>query len=98
VRYEDVPADEAIDLIESLPDGARWVAATYPLRSWALERHLAANVVDALGLIAYRIGAFDGAAEPPRVTRPRDVAARAEDAERARRVRSEVESDGWEEM
>lgn len=98
MRYEDVPTDEAVDLIESLPDGSLWAAATDPLRSWALERHLAANVVDALGIIAYRIGAFDGAAEPPRVTRPRDVAARAAEAERARRVRAQVESDGWEEI
>lgn len=98
MRYEDVPTDEAVDLIESLPDGSLWAAATDPLRSWALERHLAANVVDAIALIAYRIGAFDGASEPPRVTRPRDVAARRADAERARIVRSRLESGGWEEM
>lgn len=99
LRYEDVPTAEAIDLIKTLPPGSMYVAATDPLRAWSESRHHAADVVDALSVVAWTLGAYDETVtEPPRVTRPRDVLAR--ELERARRDRATatLEDGGWEEM
>lgn len=84
--------------MQLLPQGSRWAAATDPVRAWSDERHRSADVVDALSLIAWRLGTWRDMEEPPRVTRPADLAARAEARERARRVRDAIEGGEWEEM
>ena len=98
-RYDDVPTDEAIDLIRSLPDGSRWVARTDPLRAWSAERHREADLLDAVSVLVWRFALDkETVPEPPKVVRPRDMAARMREAANNRRVRQELESGGWEEM
>lgn len=99
MRYEDVPADEAIDLVEALPDGSAWAARTDPLRSWSPERHRDADLLDAVEVLVWYI-ALDKAKtpEPPRAVRPLDRLRRAMEAQRARAAREEIGSDDWEEM
>ena len=99
MRYDDVPTDEAIDLVESLPDGSAWAARTDPLRSWSAERHRDADLLDAVEVLVWYV-ALDKARtpDPPRVVRPIDRLRRAMEAERARAAREEIGSDGWEEM
>ena len=97
VPYDVVGTEEAVDLIETLPQGSRWAAATDPARAWSDERHLASDVVDAVNRVAWRLGTWE-ADEPPRVTRPRDVLERARALRRARAARERLESEGWEEM
>ncbi len=94
-----MPADEAVDLIEGLPDGSHYVARRYPLRAWPQERHRNADVLDAIKELTWFF-AYDRAKmpNPPTVLRPRDVAARIADSRRASESRKAVESDGWEEM
>lgn len=99
VRYEDVPTAEAIDLIGTLPQGSAYVAATDPLRAWDDSRHQTADVVDALSVVAWSLGAYDeSVTEPPRVTRPRDVLRRERERIRKNRATAELESGCWEEM
>lgn len=99
MRYEDVPTDEAIDLIHMLPDGSRWVARRFPLREWDAQRHRFADVLDAIKELTWAL-AYDRekVPDPPTVTRPRDVLARAVERERARSVRERLEQTGWEEL
>ena len=87
MRYDDVEADEAIDLIATLPDGALYVAAMDPSRSWSERRTLAADVVDALYWLTWALAIkHDEVPEPPRVTRPADVLRQRERAERRKRA------------
>ena len=97
--YDAVPTREALDLIDMLPDGSKWVAKTYPLRAWSPERQRYADVLDAIyeltwGLIYNR----EVVPQPPRVVRPADELARREAAERKERIRRQLESDIWEEV
>ena len=98
VSYDEVPTEEALDLIATLPQGSRFVAATDPLRAWSDERHLAMDVVDGLSIVAWRLGTWPGMDEPPRVTRPRDALARAASRRAAMAAKAELEADVWEEM
>ena len=99
MRYEDVGNAEAIDLIQTLPQGSLYVAATDPLRAWSAERHGVADVVDALSVVAWALGAYDpSVTEPPRVTRPRDLMERALAHERKEMARASIEHGEWEEL
>lgn len=97
--YDDVPEDEAVDLIEMLPDGSRYVAARYPLRVWGDERNMNADILDAIKELTWFFF-YDRAKapSPPRVIRPRDAAKIAAESRRAAKSRKIIESDGWEEM
>lgn len=98
-RYDDVPTDEAIDLIRSLPDGSRWAAGTDPLRAWSANRHRDADLLDAVNVLVWCFALDKGVVPTPlTVVRPRDVAARVREAANNKRVRAELESGGWEEM
>lgn len=99
VAYEDVPTDEAIDLIGMLPDGSRYVSATDPTRTWDRARHDTADVVDAIWFLTWAM-AYDHEKmpEPMRVVRPMDVAIRKRQRERSRRAREILESTRWVEV
>lgn len=98
-RYDDVPNEEAVDLVRMLPDGSRYVASRWPERSWPPERHRAADLLDAVKEIAWAL-VYDRekVPSPPTVVRPADAVARQRDAARAARARRAVESESWEEM
>lgn len=93
VRYDDVEADEAIDLIETLPRGSAYVRAVRPDLSWSEVREAVADLQDTLWEIAYaRAGSRE---EPYRVTRPADVVARAAARDKARATRRRIEGGEW---
>ena len=95
-----MPTEEAIDLIRTLPNGSSYVASVDPLRSWSDERNRNADVLDAIMTVAWALGAYDRTAhpEPPKVTRPRDLAIRRQRAQESRAARSRIENGEWEEM
>lgn len=72
--------------------------STDPLRSWSEDKHLFADVVDALYELTWALGAYDASTtEPPRVTRPRDVLAGAAMRVRSGMAKDAIEHGGWEE-
>lgn len=92
-RYDDVEADEALDLIATLPDGSLYVSKRNPSRSWTPQREAVACLQDTLLEIACaQAGIKD---EPPRVTRPRDVVARRSARRKAAAVRERIASTSW---
>ncbi len=99
VAYDDVPTGEAIDLIETLPDGSLYAAATDFLRSWGPEQNRHADMLDAIHELTWALAIdHESMPEPPKVVRPKDVMARVESFAAAKRARSVLESGDWEEM
>lgn len=96
VSYDDVPTEEAVDLIETLPAGSLYVMATDPARSWSELREASADVQDALTQSAFAVRGIDPNLAP-RVTRPRDVMARIEAASAARETSRRIRETKWEE-
>lgn len=93
--FDSVPTEECCDLIDTLPDGSRYVSAHDPARSWSEERDLFADVQDViLALFAAR----QEGADAPHVMRPRDVLAQAEAVERTRSARERISEMEWEEV
>ena len=97
VAYEDVPVEEAIDLIETLPAGSLWRSSQLEFGEWDEARENAAGVVDAVWSLIHLIvsGTTEGS---PRVTRPDDMRARRADADRARAVRERLRDTRWEDV
>lgn len=97
VSYDEVPADEAVDLILTLPRGSLWRASRMEFGEWTDEEERHAELVDEVErLIALLArGTTEGA---QRVTRPADLRARKADAERARSVRERIQSTKWEDV
>ena len=95
VRYEDVAADEAIDLILSLPMGSMYLAALSPYWAWGEERNAIADVCDLLfrGERLMCTGSTEGS---QRITRPRDVYERRQALDKAKAVRRKMETTEWE--
>lgn len=95
VRYEDVAADEAVDLVLSLPMGSSYLAALNPYWAWGEERNAIADVCDLL-LRAERLAATRSTEGAQRVTRPRDVYERRQALEKARAAKRKMETTKWE--
>lgn len=94
-----MPTDEAIDLVATLPDGSRYVAATEPLRAWSEARTLAADVRDDVMWLTWALALDrEQVPYPPRVDRPADVAARRADERRRMRARAVLEGAPREEV
>lgn len=96
VAYDDVPTDEAVDLVLTLPRGSMWRASRRPYGEWSDADERAADVVDALSrfMTLYATGSTEGARL---ATRPRDMEEAAMERERARRAKEAIESTVWEE-
>lgn len=94
--YDEVPIDEAIDLIATLPDGSRYVSAVDPARSWPRWRHAIADLQDEEWAI---VAALRGvpADKAPRVMRPADAARQMVALDKARKARKRIEETEWEE-
>ena len=93
VSYDEVPADEAVDLALTLPNGSLYVARKHPELSWSEARELSADIRDDMAAVAYALRGLDGA---PRVLRPADVVADARAKRRAREAKTRMEGSGWE--
>ena len=94
VGYDEVDVEEAVDLALTLPPGSLYVARTRPELSWSEARETAADIRDDMAALAY---ALRGAADPPKVVRPRDVVELRRAAERSREARRRIEETAWEE-
>ena len=97
MAYDDVPTEEAVDLIMTLPRGSRWRAAHMEFGEWDDARESAADVVDAVQRLIRLActGSTDGALV---VARPRVLRARKAASDRARAARELIESTRWEEV
>lgn len=97
VAYDEVPTDEAVDLVLTLPRGSAWRAAGVAHGEWGDAREDSADVVDMLARVIQLVatGSTEGAW---RVTRPSDL--RRMDAERARaaEARRRMDETEWEEV
>ena len=66
MRYDDVDADEAVDLIATLPRGSAYVRAVRPDLAWSEQREGIADLQDTMWQVAYALrGVKD---DPYRVT------------------------------
>lgn len=98
--YDEVPADEAADLVAMLPSGSAYVASRWPERGWSREQEDMATLIDELWQMAlYVRGASleDAVKAAPKVERPETRVATQRAKERAREVKARIESTRWEE-
>ena len=95
VRYEDVPADESIDLILCLPAGSTYLAVLNPWWAWSGERAAIADVCDFM-LRREQMAATGSTEGAQRVTRPGDIYERRKAAEKARAAKWKMEHTEWE--
>lgn len=93
MRYDDVDADEAVDLIATLPRGSAYVRAVRPDLAWSEQREGIADLQDTVWQVAYALRGVAG--DPHRVTRPADVVARREASAKAGSVRQAIEGGEW---
>lgn len=96
VAYDDVPAGEAIDLIETLPPGSMYVAAMDPWRAWTDERRTLADINDAIRACLRRLSGDRSAIQFPSSRRPEDEARAKAEHERARETRKRIDETRWE--
>lgn len=93
VAYEDVPLDEAVDLLLELGPGTRYRAALSPMDAWSVDRELLAQAVDKLDLrLLQASGNLD---KHVRVTRPIDAYLRKQEAARRESVRNTIKNTKW---
>lgn len=95
VGLDEVDAAEAVCLIRGLPAGTEYVSAACPAAAWTPEREALADVQDTIWAVA---AALRGIEDAPRVTRPRDLAARRAAASKARSVRERINNGSWKEV
>lgn len=98
VAYEDVPTDEAIDLIATLPRGSLWRSAQVEFGEWDDARENSADVVDAIWKLISLLSDAHTTEGAPTVARPQDLRERKMAAERARAVRERIEGTRWQEV
>lgn len=95
VSYDEVAADEAVELARMLPAGSRFKAAAHPALAWSDERRMLADVGNLLYVCAARLSGDRGELSLP-FEPPETAAMRAEARKRARAVRERIESTEWE--
>lgn len=93
MRYDDVDADEAVDLIATLPRGSEYVRAVRPDLAWSEQREGIADLQDTMWQVAYALRGVSS--DPYHVTRPADVVARREASAKAGSVRQTIEGGEW---
>jgi hypothetical protein len=95
VRYEDVCAEEAIDLVLCLPRGSLYLGALDPAWMWSEGRSGIADVCDQLSRLMQlsATGSTEGA---PRITRPTDAYDHQQEVERAHAAKRKMETTRWE--
>ncbi|TNU89386.1 hypothetical protein FIC87_11345 [Eggerthella lenta] len=91
--YDEVPADEAVDLVLTLPPGSLYMRSAHPELAWPDWRHAVADLQDDMWAIAC---ARSGVQDPPRVARPAELVERRKALGAARRAREAIEATEWE--
>jgi hypothetical protein len=95
--YDEVPVEEAIDLINTLPDGSLYVSSKYPARSWTKEQHSMADLRDQIYAISYGLCGIP-ANKIPHVMRPAEQIANAHARLKSSEARKRIEETKWEEV
>lgn len=97
VSYDEVPTDEAVDLVLTLPRGSLWRSSREEFGEWTDEEERHAEVIDEVERLIRLIatGTTEGS---QRLTRPADLRARKADSERARSVRERIKQTKWEDV
>lgn len=95
--YDDVPTDEAVDLVLALPPGSLWRAARDARDAWDDRTHMLVSVIDSLNTVTWLLAGRPGN-QPARVTRPGDETARRLAREKARATRRRIRETRWEEV
>lgn len=98
VAYEEVPVDEAIDLITTLPKGSLWRSSQVEFGEWDESREGVADIVDAVWALTSLLSSRRTTEGAPRVTRPADLRDRKAARDRAARVRETIRNTTWEEV
>lgn len=101
MAWDDVPPDEAYDLMRTLPDGALSVARVHPERAWCERHRDLRDLTDALWAVAMWNGGGVNRSEATaamRTGRPEDAARQRAAATKARSVRDVIEHTEWEEV
>lgn len=96
--YDDVPTDEAIDLVMTLPQGSRYRAAVDSSAGWSGGQHQMANVIDLLMVINWRLMGCPSLYRPEPLERPGDRERLMRSRRRARAVNEKIEGTRWEEV
>lgn len=96
VAYDDVPAGEAIDLIETLPLGSAYMAATDPCAAWTDERRALADIKDAVRACLRRLSGDRSAIRFPSSERPEDGARARVELARVRETCRRINETRWE--
>lgn len=97
VAYDDVPACEAIDLIETLPPGSMYQAAKSPYMEWTDERRALADMKDLVRACLLRLSGDRSTIRFPLSPRPEDTAQAEEERERVSNAQRRIRETRWEE-
>lgn len=92
--YDDVPTDEAIDLVLTLPPGSKYMSALDPRLSWSEARTLVADIIDRLYSMQWSQGGISGD-EPPHVVRPHELQEREAEREKRASVQDKIHNTKW---
>ena len=92
-----MPADEAIDLVVSLPPGSAYKAAASPDLAWSAERHRLADLLDVLLVVNWRLMGCPAEYKPSPIERPGDAEQRRRARERTRSAVEKIENTKWKE-
>lgn len=102
VAYDDVPTDEALDLIAQLPSGSAYLASINPADAWDETQYLIANLVDAVNVMAHGMRYtedFKPVMTPARRAEAKRVEENTEKAkEKVREVKRKLENTKWKEV
>lgn len=96
VAYDDVPAGEAIDLIDTLPPGSMYAAAKDPYDAWTDEQRALADIHDAVRACLRRLSGDRSSIQFPLSARPEDEARAKAVRERACNVHKRIDETRWE--
>lgn len=92
--YEDVPTDEAIDLIRTLPAGSLYKQAVSIVESWSESDYFHANVLDCLRIINWRLAGCPD--KPPLlIQRPAEIEAQKQAKKKAKATKRKIETTNW---
>lgn len=98
VSYDEVPVEEACDLISTLPDGSAYLAAINPKRSWSVEENQLAAIHDAIWAFLWMRSDAGTTKGAPRMQRPWDSWEQEQAVERSRETRRRLEDVTWKDV
>lgn len=98
MSYDDVSMVEAIDLARTLPRGSSFRAAINKNEAWSEEQHRAADVMDALLVINWRLMGCPDQYKPSPIERPGDRERSLQARKRAKASKETIENTKWEDV